>query len=291
MAFDPTRNQTVYQKPQDPSQFGTQNTNPAYNVNIAANNPGVAPTVTPNPGFGTQQAPPASTTTGGGGGGAPTNNYTDAPLAGPGYNEDWYKTYGQDLMKSPSASEDLYSRGVAGSNPYYDYAEQQATRAINNAAAARGGWNSSYALKQIGDSTANIRGQQAHELDMLANQADQAKFGRYDRGQNYAESAQNSTERRITGGVNAYTGLANNQADKVGSFYMEGGREATQSEMAAIEAQLKAAGLTSQEAKQMMDEAGSIAGLFAKLYGMGGMSGGGGGNGMGGGSGIAPSGG
>src|SRR5678816_365972 len=48
----------------------------------------------------------------------PGDTGAEAPLAGPGYYEEYYKAHGNDLM-SPSSSEDLYSRGVEGSNPYY----------------------------------------------------------------------------------------------------------------------------------------------------------------------------
>lgn len=226
----------------------------------------------------------------------------ESPLAGPGYREDWYKKYGQDLMGDPTASERLFDMGVAGSNPYYDFAQQQAIKAINDSAAARGGFNSSYTQNLIGKTVADIRGQQAHELNMLAGQADTGKFGRYDRGERYAGNAQDAMENRANRGLDYAYKLASGKANLVPGFYGEAGRESFQAQMAAIEAALKKAGLTSAEAQQMLNQFGQGVGIFTSLYGMGGKTGGnapqggyGGysvmGNGMGGDWNVAPSGG
>jgi hypothetical protein len=196
------------------------------------------------------------------GSGAPTGG--EPPLAGPGYGEDFYKKYGEDLMKTPSASESLYAQGAAASNPFYDYAEGQTTKAINDASAARGNFNSSYTMKNIGNAVANLRGQQAHELGQLAGQADQGKFGRYDRGSTYASRAQDQTENRIKGGLDAYGNLARDRAGLVDNFYGEAGRGMSTANLAAIEAQLKAAGMDAAETKAYLDFLVTAGGLAAQ---------------------------
>jgi hypothetical protein len=203
----------------------------------------------------------------------------EAPLAGPGYEEDWYKKYGQDLMGAPSASEDLFAKGMAGSNPFYDEAQKQATKAINDASAARGGFNSSHAITAIGNTTAKLRGLQAHELGMLAGQADAGKFGRYDRGNDYASGAQRAMENRANSGLDRDMRLSDSQANLVQGFFETAGKGYTAAQMAAVEAALKASGLTSAEAKAMMDQATSVAGIIGSFYGGGGGGGGGGNNG------------
>lgn len=191
----------------------------------------------------------------------------EAPLAGPGYQEDWYKTYGQDLMRSPSASEDLYSRGVEGSNPFYDYAQEQTIKAINDAAAARGGFNSSYTMKSIQNAVADLRGQQAHELGQLAGQADQGKFGRYDRGNEYSGDAQRTMEKRATGGLNYEMELSKGLAGLVGDFYGEGGKQSMQAKMAEIEAALKKSGLSAEETRQMLETIFSVGEVITSAVG------------------------
>jgi hypothetical protein len=206
--------------------------------------------------------------------GKPTGNPNatpppEAPLAGPGYQEDWYKTYGQDLMGAPSASEDLFAKGMAGSNPFYDEAQKQATKAINDASAARGGFNSSHAITAIGNTAAKLRGLQAHELGQLAGQADAGKFGRYDRGNDYAGDAQKAMENRANTGLDAQFKLSSGQASLVQGFFETAGKGYTQAQMAAVEAALKASGLTSAEAKAMMDQATAVAGIVGSFYGAG----------------------
>lgn len=197
-----------------------------------------------------------------GGAPAPTG---DAPLAGPGYGEDWYKKYGQDLMNGPSASENLYAAGAAGSNPFYDYAQQQTVKAINDASAARGNFNSSYTMKNIGNAVADLRGQQAHELGQLAGQADTGKFGRYDRSQGYAGAAQNEMENRAKGGIQSELDLASGRSGLVNGFYGEAGRESQQANMARIEAMLKQSGLSLEQQKAINDAIGKAAGIGVSL--------------------------
>lgn len=191
----------------------------------------------------------------------------DPPLAGPGYQEDFYKQHGQDLLNDPSASEQLFAEGVKGSNPFYDYAQQQTIKAINDQSAARGNFNSSYTMRNIGNAVADLRGQQAHELGQLAGQADSGKFGRYDRSNQYAGDAQDQLQARMNAGVNAYTGLADKQADQVHGFYDSAGKEMSQADMAAIELQLKQAGMTTEEIQSFLSGMSQLGGTAVKAFG------------------------
>lgn len=190
---------------------------------------------------------------------------TEGVLSGAGYNEDWYKTYGQDLMKTPSASEQLFQQGMAGSNPYYDYAQQEATKAINDASAARGNFNSSYTLKNIGNAVANLRGQQAKGLTDLAGQSDAARVGRYDFSAGAARSAQGSTEDRIRQVVGGTGDLARGRAGLVDNFYTKAGDLSNRANMAAIEAQLKEAGLSASEIQNIFNNVLQGAGVASKF--------------------------
>lgn len=105
----------------------------------------------------------------------------------PSAAEDFYSKYGQDFANK-SNSETLYSQGVDHLNPYYDYATQVGTKAINDAAAAHGGFSST-AMNQIGLLNANLRGQQAKDMANLAKQADDERLGRYNQGEAEAGAA------------------------------------------------------------------------------------------------------
>lgn len=272
MGLDASRNPGYYQKPQQPSQYGTPNTNPSYGVSVGPSSGlsvtpqspnaygyGGKPTTTTS--FSTPPTPTMPTPS------APTGTApdTDPPLAGPGYNEEFYKTHGQDLLNTPSASEDLYAKGAEGSNPFYDYAQQQALKAINDASSSRGGFNSSHTMNEIGNTVADLRGQQAHELGMLAGQADSGKFGRYDRTEQYSKDAQDALRSRANDAVDRYRGLANDQADKVGGFYGEAGRESALASMEAIQAMLKKSGIPEAEYTKWMNTLFSGLGSAAKL--------------------------
>lgn len=202
----------------------------------------------------------------------------EAPLAGPGYGEELYKEHGKDLINTPSASEDLYSKGVAGSNPYYDFAQEQAIKSINDSSAMRGNFNSSYAQNLIGKTVADIRGQQAHELGMLAGQADEGKRGRYDSSFKYAGDAQDQMEDRANKGLDYEFRLGEGRSGLVNDFYRAAGEGSRQAQMAAIEAMLKKSGLTAAEAKQQADQAMAAFEVISKFYNP---SGGGSGSGSG----------
>lgn len=211
----------------------------------------------------------------------------DYPLAGPGYQEDLYKDHGKDLIDTPSASEDLYSRGVTASNPYYDFAQKEAIKAINDSSAARGNFNSSYAQNLIGKTVADIRGQQAHELGMLAGQADEGKRGRYDSSFKYAGDAQDRFEGRANKSLDYQEKLSRGQSELVNNFYKTAGEQGFKAAMAEIEATLKKAGLTAAEAQLMMDQFMAGVETVGTIYGAGGMGGGGGGGSAGSGGGGA----
>lgn len=264
MGLDPTRTNPIYTPPQQPQNYGTPAPvsygipqGPGGTPNLAK-----TPTVYKNNTGGGFTAPPPATPPASA---PPPATGTDAPLAGPGYGEDWYKTYGNDLMNTPSASEKLFAEGDAGSNPFYDFAQQQAVKGLNDASAARGDFNSSFTLKNIGSAIADIRGQQAHELGQLASQADQGKFGRYDRGNQYSSDAQRLMENRANKSLDYQMDLSKGESGLVNGYYGEAGREATASQMAQIEANLKKAGLSEAEYDKWMKILFEGVGSGAKL--------------------------
>lgn len=191
---------------------------------------------------------------------APTSPTTTAPAGPPasgllsdaGYGEDFYKTHGQDLM-GDSNTERLFDQGMAGSNPYYDEAQRVATKTLNDQAAARGGFNSGATLQAIGNSAANLRGQQAAGLTNLAGDADRTKIARYGVTEGFANDAQHDFENRVTGGVDRETGLDTHQADAVNPYYAEGGRENLSAQMAAIEAEYKKGNIDASTRQKEID--------------------------------------
>lgn len=191
------------------------------------------------------------------------------PLATPGAAENFYSQHGNDLM-DPSASEKLFAEGDAGSNPFYDYAEGRATDSINAAERARGGYNSGAALAEIGNSSAYLRGQQAHELGQLAGQSDTQRLGRYGLTGQMADTAESQQQNRIMGGINAEMGLDSSQAGQVGGFYGTAGGENQQAQMASIEAKLQASGMPAAEIKQYMDILGGLGSAAIKAIPSGG---------------------
>lgn len=185
------------------------------------------------------------------------------PLSQPGYSENFYSRHGNDLM-NPSNSEQLYAEGDAGSNSYYDYAQQQATNSIDAAERVRGGDNSGAALAEIGNSTANLRGQQALGLTQLAGQADTAKEGRYGLTGQMADTAQSHEEARINGGVSGQAGISGAQAGQVNQFYSQADKDYQSGNMAAVELDLKAAGMSEAEIQQWMQIGGAVGSTVVK---------------------------
>lgn len=188
----------------------------------------------------------------------------NAPLADPGYLEDLYKQHGQDLINDPSASEKLFAEGAAGSNPFYDYAQQQTIKAIDDSSAARGNYNSSYTLHNIGNAVADLRGQQAHELGQLAGQSDTARANRYNDSFNYADRAQGRMEGRARSSIEDQGTIDRGRAGLVNGFYGEAGKESTAAYMAKIEAMLKESGMPLEEQKQILDSILATAGVVTK---------------------------
>jgi hypothetical protein len=204
-----------------------------------------------------------------GGGGAGVGTPSEGVLSGPGYNEDWYKAHSTD-MNGPSSSTKLFNEGMAGSNPFYDNAIQQADQQINNESANRGGWNSSSTMNTIGLTNANLRGQQAHELGMLAGQADSADTSRFTAGSGASNTAQDSTENRVNSATNGYLNLSKDQASMVQDFYDMAAKGLELTDMAAIEAQMKASGMSAQEIASVTNDLLKVASIGVSASGGGG---------------------
>ena len=150
MAIASTSNPTVYQAPQQPKDYGKPNTNPAYNVNISANNPGVPPTVTPATKAGVPKPitsfnkPPSEAAAAT----PPPNPYGYA--SGPGILENWF------------------NQRANGTDPGYEYAMKRGGDAIDNRMAAAGAFNSGARGQQLSDFAANMGAQREGQLDALA---------------------------------------------------------------------------------------------------------------------------
>ena len=226
------------------------------------------------------------------------------PLSGPGPLEQWsaanagafdkpssaeslYGQHGQDLINTPSASETLYGQGMRQMDPYYDYAQQKATRSINDAAAARGNWNSSNATNNIRDSAANLYGQQAMQMGARASAADSAKLGRYGAAENEAGSSDSAYNTRVSGAESLYgnwqqaqegrlggaqtsaTQLAGQQANTVEQAYQKAGDLSNADNLEAFNAQLQKLGIDPkssavQDFIKTLGAGGSIATALAK---------------------------
>lgn len=208
------------------------------------------------------------------------------PLNKPSAAEQFYGKYGSDLPGTKSYSEQLYEQGIGGLDPYYDYAQQKATKQINDAAAARGGFNSGAAIYEIGNSAANLRGQQARDMLGLAGQADSQKLGRYGAGLGEATASdtgllnrtgaaaslygawQDREEGRLKGALSGQMDLSGANAEQIQKFYsnlMGAGKFDAE----AINAALQAAGVdpNSAFAKDLISTGQAI----GKAYLSGGM--------------------
>lgn len=106
---------------------------------------------------------------------------TNAALAGSGAHAPGGETttdasaapYGTE--SGPTYAEDRYNSRATGTDPGWEYATGRATDAINNAYAARGGYNSSGATNSLSDMFANATSQREGQLDSLASAADAAR--------------------------------------------------------------------------------------------------------------------
>lgn len=179
----------------------------------------------------------------------------------PGAAENLYATHGQDLINTPSASENLYSQGIGQLDPYYDYATKRAAQSINDASAARGNWNSSATLYGLGDSAANLRGQQAAQMGARASAADSAKVSRYGAGFDEANASdaghnsrigaaenlyggwQQQEENRLGGALSTSTTLSKDQSDAIAAAYKNAGDLNNTDNLEAFNAQLQKLGI------------------------------------------------
>lgn len=210
------------------------------------------------------------------GGGQPPP--TSGVLSGPGPYEDWanqhkgefdqpgatenlYSGHGQDLINQPSNAETLYSQGSGQLDPYYDYAQKKAAQGINDAAAARGGFNSSATLYDLGDSASYLRGQQAHEMGAravaadtgknnrygasfsAANADDQAHMGRVNAGESLYGNWQTAEENRLGGALTSQVGIDKDKASAIQAAYEQGAKGSQVFNLEAANAALAAAGI------------------------------------------------
>jgi hypothetical protein len=188
---------------------------------------------------------------------------TTGPLSGPGYNENWYAQHGGDLS-GPTNTQSLYDEGVNATNPYYANAMQVTNAGIDSAEAARGEGNSGAALQEIGTADANLSGQQALGQANLATSADTANANQYNASSNASNTAENSTNSRIGGGITAQTNLSTAQSNLVDNFYNMAQTGSLTADMASIEAQLQASGVDAATAQALTNDILTAGGIGAK---------------------------
>lgn len=178
-----------------------------------------------------------------------------------GATETIYGEHGQDPFSGPSDTQKLFDQGMAGNDPYFSYAQQKGEDSINAAARARGGWNSGAALEQIGNNSANLRGQQALAIYGLAPQADSAERQRMAQGFDFAhqndtahadrigagmsinDDWQTQEEKRLQGGFTDADTLAAQKAGVDVDSYKQALALVNSDGLAGIEAKLQKAGV------------------------------------------------
>jgi hypothetical protein len=190
--------------------------------------------------------------------GAPTAPSTPGVLSGPGYEENWYATHGND-NSGPTNSQKLYDEGASATNPAYQNAMDMANRQINRQEWARGGLNSGAALEAGAMADANLMGTQAIHQGELAGQADTANTTQFNSNSAAAKGAQDATNTRIqtiTGGTEK---LSADQAHTVDNFYQMAETGQLTADMASIEAQMQAAGVDAATAQALASDITSLA--------------------------------
>lgn len=236
---------------------GPASTASGYFPGMSGGTPGQKPIVNKGASFGG----PLSGGAVGGGAGAGGQGV----LSGPGYGEDWYKAHGNDLS-GPSNTQTLFNEGMQGLDPYYNYAQTQVDNSINAQAGARGNWDSSATLGAIGTANADLRGQEAMQLETLANQADASALGRYSASSSASSLAQKDLENRVQEVVSGTEKLSQDQANLVMGFYDMAQKGELTADMAAIEAQMKAAGMDAAQIQAEMNLLLTGGGASAKVY-------------------------
>lgn len=188
---------------------------------------------------------------------------TAGVLSGPGYGEDWYAQYGNDINQ-PTNTQKMFDMGPGAMNPMYDNAIDMTNRQINAQTAARGIYDGSAAIGSIGLADAALRGQQLQDYEKLGTTADAANQGAYTAGSNAANAAQNETTSRVNAIVGGQTQLSTAAANTIDNFYQMAESGQLTADMASIEAQIQASGVDAATAQAIANDLTSLAGSGIK---------------------------
>jgi len=115
-------------------------------------------------------------------------------LENAGYTERMAQGYDP---KYKTNTERLYEEGNTGLNRYYDQAYKTGARRLDEAAAAKGGFNTGAALRATGELNAELGAQQARDMAALAAEADNQRLGRDRYGLDLMQGADSSLRGRI----------------------------------------------------------------------------------------------
>jgi hypothetical protein len=113
---------------------------------------------------------------------------------------------------TPGLTENLAGQGIGGQlNDYYEFANNK----LQDQFAAQGGANSGALLR----GTQELRANQAHDMESLAQAADAERLGRLSAGEGAATSADSGRLGRLGLDFSSAIGLANGEANTLGGFY------------------------------------------------------------------------
>ncbi len=215
--------------------------------------------------------------------------YTQLQDTGGSHQQQDYYDYLNGGKTDLTNQETLYNERKDGSDPAAAYMDQRATEGIDRALAARGGYANTAGERQIGDYYANANAQRSQQLAGLAAGADTSRLGKnsalgqasagasgeqksyYDQlggAANSASTEQSDFNKYKTGmskdidtGVADYfktlsgssTALAKAQADTQTELAKAGGQALSQAQIAALQAELAAAGVDPAKQKDFLE--------------------------------------
>ncbi len=207
---------------------------------------------------------------------------------GPHEQKDYYDYLNGDKANLTN-QETLYNQRKDGSDPAAAYMDQRATEGIDRALAARGGYANTAGERQIGDYYANANAQRSQQLAGLAAGADTSRLGKnsalgtaaqgasgeqhsyYDQlggaaqGASKEKSDFNTYKSDLGKGADqevsdyfktltgSSTALAKAQADTQTELAKAGGQALSQAQIAALQAELAAAGVDPAKQKDFLE--------------------------------------
>lgn len=198
----------------------------------------------------------------------------------PTQQQDYYNYITGQVGKNTN-TEDLYNARKGGYDPAAEYEDARAVKAINDQAAARGGYNSGASTRAINDYYANVGAQRSHDLASLAGAADAGRSGLYSAYGNAANSAGGAESDyynllgHAAGGASgeesdyyrgltsAATDIARGKAGIVQDTAAAAGKVFSDAQFEKIQAELKKAGVDVSQIKNDKESLQTIISLYA----------------------------